>query len=25
MGRGDMISLPVENAETYQFGTQDGD
>lgn len=25
MGRGDMISLPVDNSETYLFGTQDGD
>ena len=25
MTRGDMISLPVENTETYQFNTQDGD
>ncbi len=25
MGRGDMISLPVENAQTYLFTTEDGD
>jgi imidazolonepropionase-like amidohydrolase len=25
MGRGDMISLPVDNTETYLFGTEDGD
>ena len=25
MGRGDMISLPVDNTETYLYGTEDGD
>jgi imidazolonepropionase-like amidohydrolase/Tol biopolymer transport system component len=25
MSRGDMVGLPVQNTETYQFGTQDGD
>jgi len=25
MGRGDMISLPVENSQTYLFSTEDGD